>query len=84
MGVSPINLDSQFLQLMQRAGFTSFMVSPESASETMLTNYQKGFGLEDLRRAAEAINKFSSLSQCFWYFLVGGPGEDSGAPFRKL
>ena len=59
MGVSPKNLDGQFLQLMQRAGFTSFMISPESASETMLTNYQKGFGLEDLCRAAEVINKFS-------------------------
>ena len=73
MGVSPKNLDCQFLQLMQRAGFTSFMISPESASETMLTNYQKGFGLEDLRRAAEAINQFSF--PVLWYFLVGGPGE---------
>jgi radical SAM superfamily enzyme YgiQ (UPF0313 family) len=73
MGVSPKNLDSQFLQLMKRAGFTSFMISPESASETMLTNYQKGFDLEDLRRAAEAINQFSF--PVLWYFLVGGPGE---------
>jgi len=73
MGVSPKNLDSQFLQLMKRAGFTSFMISPESASETMLTNYQKGFGLEDLLRAAEAINRFSF--PVLWNFLVGGPGE---------
>ncbi|MCX5891223.1 MAG: radical SAM protein [Deltaproteobacteria bacterium] len=73
MGVSPKNLDVQFLQLMQRAGFTSFMTSPESASETMLTNYQKGFGIEDLRRAAEAINQFAF--PVLWYFLVGGPGE---------
>ena len=73
MGVSPKNLDAQFLQLMERAGFTSFMISPESASETMLTNYQKGFGLGDLRRAAEAINQFSF--PVLWYFLVGGPGE---------
>jgi anaerobic magnesium-protoporphyrin IX monomethyl ester cyclase len=73
MGVSPKNLDCQFLQLMQRAGFTSFMISPESASETMLANYQKGFAAEDLRRAAEAINKFSL--PVLWYFLVGGPGE---------
>ncbi|OGR27891.1 MAG: hypothetical protein A2139_06055 [Desulfobacca sp. RBG_16_60_12] len=73
MGVSPKHLDSQLLHLMRRAGFTSFMISPESASETMLTNYQKGFGLEDLRRAAEAINQFSF--PVLWYFLVGGPGE---------
>jgi radical SAM superfamily enzyme YgiQ (UPF0313 family) len=73
MGVSPKHLDCQFLHLMKRAGFTSFMISPESASETMLTNYQKGFGVEDLRRAAEAINRFSF--PVLWYFLVGGPGE---------
>jgi radical SAM superfamily enzyme YgiQ (UPF0313 family) len=58
---------------MQRAGFTSFMISPESASETMLTSYQKGFDLGDVRRAAEAINQFSF--PVLWYFLVGGPGE---------
>ena len=75
MGVSPKNLNCQFLHLMKRAGFTSFMISPESASETMLTNYQKGFGVEDLRRAAEAINQFSF--PVLWYFLVGGPGETS-------
>jgi hypothetical protein len=73
MGVSPKNLDGQFLRLMQRAGFTSFMISPESASEAMLTAYQKGFGVEDLRRAAEAINQFSL--PVLWNFLIGGPGE---------
>jgi radical SAM superfamily enzyme YgiQ (UPF0313 family) len=73
MGVSPKNLDGQFLHLMQRAGFTSFMISPESASEAMLATYQKGFGLEDLRRAAETINRFSF--PVLWNFLIGGPGE---------
>jgi radical SAM superfamily enzyme YgiQ (UPF0313 family) len=76
MGVSPKNLDAQFLHLIQRAGFDSFMISPESASQTMLTNYQKGFSLEDLYKAAEAINK--SSFPVLWYFLVGGPGETSG------
>jgi len=75
MGVSPKHLDTQLLHLMQRAGFSSFMISPESASETMLTNYQKGFGIDDLHRAAEAINQFSF--PVLWYFLVGGPGETS-------
>ncbi len=73
MGVNPKHLDTQLLHLMQRAGFSSFMITPESASETMLTNYQKGFALDDLHRAAEAINQFSF--PVLWYFLVGGPGE---------
>jgi radical SAM superfamily enzyme YgiQ (UPF0313 family) len=73
MGVSPKNLDTQLLHLMQRAGFDSFMISPESASEAMLTNYEKGFSIEDLHWAAEAINKCSF--PVLWYFLIGGPGE---------
>ncbi len=73
MGVSPRNLDTELLHLMERAGFVSFMITPESASETMLANYQKGFGLEDLHRAAEAISRFAF--PVFWCFLVGGPGE---------
>lgn len=73
MGVSPRNLDTELLRLMERAGFVSFMITPESASETMLTNYQKGFGLEDLHRAAKAVSRFSF--PVFWCFLVGGPGE---------
>ena len=72
MGVSPKNLDTQFLNLMQRAGFDSFMISPESASETMLKNYQKGFSVDDLHRAAETINKFSF--PCTLVFSHRGPG----------
>lgn len=73
MGVSPRNVDGQFLDLMWRAGFTSFMMTPEAASETMLRNYQKGFSLDDVVTAAEALHKtrFTTL----WYFLIGGPGE---------
>jgi radical SAM superfamily enzyme YgiQ (UPF0313 family) len=73
MGVSPRNLDLPFLKLMWRAGFTSFMISPESASETMIRNYRKGFNADDIVLAAEAINqtRFTPL----WYFLIGGPGE---------
>ncbi|MEJ2719210.1 MAG: radical SAM protein [Deltaproteobacteria bacterium] len=73
MGVSPKNVNDQFLDLMWRAGFTSFMMTPEAASETMLKSYQKGFSLDDVIKAAEAVRKtrFTTL----WYFLIGGPGE---------
>ena len=73
MGVSPKNFDAKLLGLMERAGFTSFMISPESASDAMLASYQKGFDSGDLRRAAEAINRFSF--PVLWNFLIGGPGE---------
>jgi radical SAM superfamily enzyme YgiQ (UPF0313 family) len=73
MGVSPRNLNRELLDLMQRAGFKSFMTSPESASETMLQNYQKGFTAEEVRRAAETVNQ--SRLPVVWFFLLGGPGE---------
>jgi radical SAM superfamily enzyme YgiQ (UPF0313 family) len=73
MGVSPRKLDYGFLQLMRRAGFTSLMITPESASATMIRNYRKGFTIDDVVHAAEAINKSRFMSM--WFFLVGGPGE---------
>jgi radical SAM superfamily enzyme YgiQ (UPF0313 family) len=73
MGVNPRNLDTRFLNLMWRAGFRSFMISPESASETMIQNYRKGFHRPDLLLAAEAISE--TRFTVMWYFLIGGPGE---------
>lgn len=76
MGVSPRGLDREFLDLMWRAGFTSFMITPESASRTMIENYRKGFDPDDVVHAAEALagTRFTTM----WYFLIGGPGETNG------
>ena len=73
MGVSPRNLDYRFLQLMRRAGFSSLMITPESASPTMLKSYRKGFSIDDVVHAAEAIHRTQFMSM--WFFLIGGPGE---------
>ncbi len=75
MGVSPRRLDDGLLKLMWRAGFRSFMTTPESAAPAMLRNYQKSFTRDDVILAAEAINR--SPFKVFWYFLIGGPGEDN-------
>lgn len=73
MGVHPLHLDSEMLDLMWRAGFRSFMITPESASDTMLDSYRKGFYRDHVIRAAEALShtRFSA----WWCFLLGGPGE---------
>lgn len=72
-GMDPRGLDTPSLDLMWKAGFRSFMLSPESASDKVIRNYGKGFVVDDLARAAEAMNK-TRLTP-LWYFLVGGPGE---------
>jgi len=73
MGVHPLHLDREMLDLMWQAGFRSFMITPESASDTMLKSYRKGFGREEVLRAAEALaqTRFSA----WWCFMLGGPGE---------
>jgi radical SAM superfamily enzyme YgiQ (UPF0313 family) len=73
MGVHPLNLDDAYLSLMWRAGFRSFMITPESASDTMLRSYRKGFRRDHVIQAAEAINKTAFAA--WWFFMIGGPGE---------
>ncbi|MBI5571868.1 MAG: cobalamin B12-binding domain-containing protein [Desulfomonile tiedjei] len=72
-GMDPRSLDGGCLDLMWRAGVRSFTLSPESASDSVIGKWGKGFVREDLIRAAEAINK-TRLTP-FWFFLIGGPGE---------
>ena len=73
MGGNPLGISAQLLGIMKRAGFNSIMVTPESASETMLRSYRKGFGVEEVERAAEAVRD-SGLPSA-WFFMLGGPGE---------
>ncbi len=73
MGVSPRGITKDFLKLLQRAGFSSFWVTPESASESMIRNYRKGFARDDIEKAAEAIR--TTNFTVLWDFLIGGPGE---------
>jgi radical SAM superfamily enzyme YgiQ (UPF0313 family) len=82
MGVSPRQVDSKFLEIMWRAGFTSFMMTPESASESMIKNYVKGFSGDDLTRAVDALK--STRFTVLWYFLIGGPGETNATLKESL
>ena len=73
MGVNPLNTSRELFSLMKRAGFNSMMITPEAANETMLTNLQKGFTMEHVRRTAQLARE-SGISST-WFFMLGGPGE---------
>lgn len=73
MGGNPAGISAQLLGTMKRAGFNSLMLSPESASETMLRSYRKGFGVAEVASAAAAV-RASGLASA-WFFMLGGPGE---------
>jgi hypothetical protein len=73
MGMTPRRVDAAFLSLLWEAGFRSFMMTPDSASGSVLRSYGKGFGVEDLAGAATALD--GTGFAVMWFFLVGGPGE---------
>lgn len=73
MGVNPITTSPELFSLMKRAGFNSMMVTPESASDTMLASYKKDFEMPKVYDAARYIRKSGIHST--WFFLLGGPGE---------
>jgi len=72
MGVQPLHLDREMLDLMWQAGFRSFMITPESASDTMLSSYGKGFCRDNVIQAAEALSHTTSRPGGA---SAGGPGE---------
>ena len=73
VGINPLMASDELFALMKRAGFCSLVITPDSASETMLHNLRKGFGVGQVRRTAQLARE--SGIRCTWFFLLGGPGE---------
>jgi anaerobic magnesium-protoporphyrin IX monomethyl ester cyclase len=72
--LSPKGLTKAQVRLMERAGMTSAVITPESASGVTLAALRKGFTEEDVQRAAELLG--GSGIRALWCFLMGGPEED--------
>uniref|UniRef100_C6E443 Radical SAM domain protein n=1 Tax=Geobacter sp. (strain M21) TaxID=443144 RepID=C6E443_GEOSM len=72
--LSPKGLIAGQVRLMERAGMTSLVITPESASDSTLTALGKGFTEADVHRAAEILS--GSGIRALWCFLVGGPSEN--------
>jgi radical SAM superfamily enzyme YgiQ (UPF0313 family) len=73
VGVNPMCVSKKLFELMKEAGFISLVITPDSASDTMLRNLRKGFGVEQIRATAELAKEMGIRST--WFFLLGGPGE---------
>jgi len=72
--MSPKGLTRAQVKLMERAGITAAGITPEAASDVTLASLRKGFGEDDVNRAAELLGE--SGIRALWCFLLGGPGED--------
>lgn len=73
MGVNPLGASENLFALMREAGFNSMMITPESASDVMLTSLRKGFTVDDVHRTAR-LARASGIASA-WFFMLGGPGE---------
>ena len=75
MGINPRNSSEELFELMMEAGFIQIDATPDSASPALLANLGKGFDLHEVQQMATAIRKFNLPTM--WFFLFGGPGENS-------
>ncbi|MEN8180368.1 MAG: radical SAM protein [Pseudomonadota bacterium] len=73
MGVNPRFVSRELLRVMKRAGFNSLMITPESASDTILEEMRKGFTQDDVKRCAELVRESGIPSM--WFFMLGARGE---------
>jgi radical SAM superfamily enzyme YgiQ (UPF0313 family) len=81
-GINPLGASRELFAGMRRAGFNSFMVGAESASDAMLTRLGKGFTREQLARAVEAARGSGIVS--LWFFMLGAPGETEASVEESL
>jgi radical SAM superfamily enzyme YgiQ (UPF0313 family) len=72
--LTPKGLTREQVRLMERAGVTSAVITPESASDVTLAALCKGFSERDVQHAAQLLS--SSSIRALWCFLLGGPDED--------
>jgi anaerobic magnesium-protoporphyrin IX monomethyl ester cyclase len=73
--LSPKGLTKAQVRLMERAGMTSVVITPESASDATLAALRKSFTEDDVHHAAELLG--ASGIRALWCFLMGGPEEDA-------
>ncbi|RQW76842.1 MAG: radical SAM protein, partial [Geobacter sp.] len=72
--VTPKGLTKEQVELMEKAGVASVVITPEAASDVTLAALRKDFTAEDVTKAAELFAR--STIKALWCFLVGGPKED--------
>ena len=74
--LSPKGLTREQVRLMEKAGITSAVITPESASDVTLAALGKDFTEQEVHHAADVFS--GSGIRALWCFLLGGPDEDCG------
>ena len=74
MGINPRNATTELFELMKKAGFAQIDATPDSGSEKVLKQLDKGFTLSEVANMARLIRQFDLPTM--WFFLFSGPGEN--------
>lgn len=78
----PGNVDAELVGLMAKAGCTEVSMGMETGSAAMLTNLNKKYTLDDVRRARLLLADFGI--KCMGFLLLGGPGETRASVMKSL
>ncbi|HJV35421.1 B12-binding domain-containing radical SAM protein [Geomonas sp.] len=80
--LAPKGITRAQIKLMERAGITSLVVTPESACDTTLAALRKDFTERDIHHAAELLA--GSGINVLWCFLLGAPQEDDSSLAKTI
>ena len=71
--ISAGDVSEALFESLKQAGFNSAVLTPDSASDAVLKELKKGFGLDEVIKAAGYAQRVSI--PVLWSFIMGGPGE---------
>ena len=72
-GFNPAAVSRRLIESMNRAGVAQVVITPEAASDVMLSKLNKGFTKATLEKCCE-LRKLGNW-EVMWVFMLGGPGE---------
>ncbi|MDD5439141.1 MAG: radical SAM protein [Candidatus Omnitrophica bacterium] len=72
-GIRMETLDDEMLDLMQKAGFESITIAPESGSDRTLKRMKKNITVNEITSRVSLIKKYRL--KLFAFFIIGYPGE---------
>lgn len=80
--LNPVGCSEELFALFKEADFRWLIITPESGSDKMLGNLNKGFTMLEVLRVADLVKRFKIPT--LWAFLVGGPGETIETVYETL
>ncbi|MBF0106520.1 MAG: radical SAM protein [Deltaproteobacteria bacterium] len=75
MGINPVAIDDELVELMAKAGMREIDVGAESGSTITLEGLKKGYDREAVIRTGRLLQKHG-IAAC-WFLMLGGPNESA-------